>query len=56
MTGNPVKSRFVANFIEKKRSIFDSEFENKLFRMLFLCPWKGGKWIECLEALVLLGF
>lgn len=34
VTGNPVKSRVMTKFIEKKRSIFDSEFENKLFQML----------------------
>lgn len=30
MTGNPVKSRVLANSIGKKRSIFDSNFENRL--------------------------
>lgn len=35
VTGNPVKSRVMTNFIEIKRSIFDSNFEKTLFEMLF---------------------
>lgn len=35
MTGNTVKSKDVAIIIEKKRSIIDSFFENRLSLMLF---------------------
>lgn len=34
MAGMPVKSRDMVNLIEKKRSIFDSDFENELLKML----------------------
>ncbi len=51
-----MKSRFLANFIEKKESIFDSKFENSLLKMLLCVLGKGGKWRERLEALILFGF
>ena len=55
MTGNPGKSRVKANLIEKNEASLTANLRIGCFGC-FLCPWKGGKWRECLEALVLLDF